>query len=390
MLSQSQRQSLSFFIVKRWLVLGYLVLLTGLFWLPSGSVYTKVFYALIAFPALLALALKPRRCSDLLHEPMVLVFLVFSAWMLTTLAWSGTDDNFGGLVKRPLYLLLFMAACSLIALERRELLLGTLRTAAMLVAFAALVSLGWFLLEPPPENRLIGTGALRNPLLTSHVLGMFCTYWIATWLSRDTRQEWLAPLMTLPILLALLATGSRTPLMALVVTSLWMLLITPRRAALLILTIAVAGGLCLAFSPDLLLQRGGSFRPQIWADALRQAQDHLWLGHGYDNRFVFIIEGLSTILSDPHNVGLAVLLELGLVGLGFWLVLHGLGLWHCLRQRKDKAFQVASALVVYGLAAGMTEGSSFLSRPNESWFLIWIPLSLVIALAIQKRGLGKE
>jgi hypothetical protein len=37
------------------------------------------------------------------------------------------------------------------------------------------------------------------------------------------------------------------------------------------------------------------------------------------------------------------------------------------------------------MACGLTEGSNFLSRPNENWFLIWIPLALVAALSAAKR-----
>jgi O-antigen ligase len=90
-------------------------------------------------------------------------------------------------------------------------------------------------------------------------------------------------------------------------------------------------------------------------------------------------------LSDSHNVELAVLLELGLVGLSLWLLMYGLVLLRCLQQRHQGKFQLASALVVYGFSAGLTEGSNFFSRPNENWFLIWIPLSLVAALSISQR-----
>ncbi len=40
----------------------------------------------------------------------------------------------------------------------------------------------------------------------------------------------------------------------------------------------------------------------------------------------------------------------------------------------------------YGLVAGMTEGGSFLSRPNEHWFLIWIPLALVAAFTVRSES----
>ncbi|WP_394561440.1 O-antigen ligase family protein [Aquipseudomonas alcaligenes] len=384
-----RQSSIVHFITKRWLVLGYMVLLTGLFWLPSGSAYTKVFYALVALPALLGLALKPKRLSDLLREPLVLVVLAISAWLLASLAWSGTDNDLTGLAKRPLYLFLFIAACCLIVMESRELLLGTLRAAAVVATLAALVNLTLFLMEPPIDGRLTGVAALRNALLTSHVLGMFFTYWVAIWLSRDLARSWFPLLMAIPLLLALLATGSRTPLMALTLVSVWMLLMTPRRAAVLVATISLTAAISLIATPELLLQRGASFRPQIWAEALRQAQDHLWIGHGYDSTLVFNIEGLDYSLGDPHNIELAVLLELGLVGLILWLAMYGLGLLRCLRQRKDKGFQIASAMLIYGFSAGLTEGSSFLSRPNESWFLIWIPLTLVMALSIHQRSLER-
>ena len=75
---------------------------------------------------------------------------------------------------------------------------------------------------------------------------------------------------------------------------------------------------------------------------------------------------------------------------GLWLMMYGFGIWRCFSQRQHKGFTVASAMLVYGIGAGLTEGSSFLSRPNESWFLIWIPLALVAALSISQRALDKR
>lgn len=373
------------FIVRHWLALGYLVLLTGLFWIANGSLFTKFYYGLIAAPALFALIVAPHSLRPILREPMVLVFLVFSAWLLLSLSWTQADDGLGGLAKRPLYVFMMFAACALIACKDEQLLLKTLRIGALLAALAALINLYFHFTTPSAGGRLIGTGALRNPLLTSHVLGFFCTYWIAAWLTRSERHDWLPILLALPLLAALLATGSRTPLLALALTSLWMLLITGRRALYLVAALVLAAAISIVLMPEVLLQRGLSFRPQLWSEAIRQASEHLWIGHGFDSKFVFNIEGVGLTLSDPHNVELAVLLELGLVGLGLWLLMYGLILLRCLQQRHQGKFQLASALVVYGLSAGLSEGSNFFSRPNENWFLIWIPLSLVAALSISQR-----
>ena len=373
------------FIVRYWLVLGYLVLLTGLFWVANGSLFTKLYYGLIAAPALFALIVAPHNLRLILREPMVLVFLVFSTWLLLSLSWTQADDGLGGLAKRPLYVFMMFAACTLIACKDEQLLLKTLRIGSLLAVLAALINLYIYFASPPAGGRLIGTGALRNPLLSSHVLGFFCTYWIAAWLTRSERHDWLPIVLALPLLAALRATGSRTPRLALALTSLWMLLITSRRALYLVAALMLAAAISMVFMPELLLQRGLSFRPQLWSEAIRQASEHLWIGHGFDSKFVFNIKGLGWALSDPHNVEPAVLLELGLVGLSLWLLMYGLILLRCLQQRHQGKFQLASALVVYGLSAGLSEGSNFFSRPNENWFLIWVPISLVAALSISQR-----
>ncbi len=372
-------------IATRWLVAGYLVLLTGLFWIPDGSQYTKFYYALIAAPALLGLLIMPRQIKPLLSEPVVLCFLVLSAWLLITMGWSRTEDGFGSLAKRPLYVFMLFAGCALIALRNEELLLKTLRIGAGIGALAALINVAWFMHIAAPGERLIGTGALRNPLLTSHVLGFLCTYWVAAWLSRNERHDWLPILMALPLLAALLATGSRTPLMGLALTSVWMLSMSGKRAMYLVAALLLGAAAAYLVAPEIIMQRGTSFRPELWGDAWRQASQHLWLGGGYESKFEFDIPGVGYLLHDPHNVELAVLLELGMIGLGIWAIMYGFALLRCLHLRALPQFQIASALLIYGLCAGLTEGGNYLSRPNESWFLIWIPMALLGALSIRHR-----
>ena len=373
------------FIATRWLVGGYLVLLTGLFWVSDGSQYTKLYYALIAAPALVGVLLMPQQIKPLLREPVVLCFLALSAWLLISMGWSRTEDGFGSLAKRPLYVFMLFVGCALIALRNEDLLLKTLRIGAAIGALAALLNVFWFIYTAAPGARMIGAGALRNPLLTSHVLGFLCTYWIAAWLSRNERHDWLPILMTLPLLAALLATGSRTPLMGLALTSVWMLLMSGKRAVYLVASLLLGALAAYLIAPEVILQRGMSYRPELWSDAWRQAGLHPWLGAGYESKFEFDIPGVGHLLHDPHNVELAVLLELGMIGLGAWAAMYGFALARCLRLRALPQFQIASALLIYGVCAGLTEGGNYLSRPNESWFLIWIPLALLGALSIRYR-----
>ncbi|MCO6056429.1 O-antigen ligase family protein [Pseudomonas sp. MOB-449] len=378
------------FIGRRWLPVGYLVLLTGLFWVFERSHFSKAFYALMVLPALIATIMRPAVLPQLLREPVIQAFLLFSAWLLISLGWTASTDNAGSLAKRPLYVFMLFLGCAVIAMRDERLLAGVLRVAGMIAAVAAIASLIHFFMHSPVEGRLIGTGGLMNPLLTSHLLGFFCAYWLAAWVTHQERSSWLPLLALIPLLVATLATGSRTPMVAILVSAVWLLALNKghRRVIAVALLGAVGAGVAV-FLPESIMQRGFSLRPQIWQAALDQVSSHLWIGHGYGSEFRFTVPGLNFAWSDPHNVELAVLLELGVVGLALWGLMYGLALASCLRHRSEPAIKLASCLVVYGLAAGLTEGSNFLSRPNESWFLTWIPLSVVVGLSVQQRLRGK-
>lgn len=383
--TNSARAALDHLITQHWLVLGYVVLLTGLFWIPSSSLYTKFYYALMAFPALLGLVIAPRRLTMIVREPIVLAFISLAIWLLIGLFWTQSDNSLLKLAKRPLYVFLLFAACALIACKDEQLLLGALRIAAIMAVVAALANLITHLSSSPVPNRMIGSGGLSNALLTSHVFGFFCAYWIASWLVRTERMAWQPLLLILPLIAALLATGSRTPLLALTLTCIWMLTMVGKRALYPLGAIALSAFTLAVLQPDILLERGTSYRPQLWSEALRQAGEQLWIGRGYDSSFIFKVEGLKRALSDPHNVALAVLLELGLIGLTLWMLMYGLAFYRCLRLKDQRQFQLSSALIVYGLCAGLSEGSNFLSRPNENWFIVWIPLALTAALSLAQR-----
>ncbi|MCY1270926.1 O-Antigen ligase [compost metagenome] len=374
------------FVGRRWLPLGYLVLLTGLFWVVERSQYSKAFYVLLVLPAFIAAVMRPAVLGQLVREPIVQAFLLFSAWVLLSLAWTSSTDSPGSLSKRPLYVFMLLLACAVMAMQEERLLLGVLRIAGVIASVAAAVGIVDFLVHPPALNRLIGTGGLVNPLLTSHLLGFFSVYWLTVWTTRIEGRAWLPPLALLPLLGAILATGSRTPLMAIAVSIGWLLLVDKGRRVSVVASVLALIGVALAyFLPDSILQRGLSYRPELWQAALNQAIDHLWFGYGYGSEFRFRIPGNLRSWLDPHNVELAVLLELGLVGLSIWGLMFGLAIARCLRLNRQPEFKVASSLLIFGLAAGMTEGSNFLSRPNESWFLTWLPLSLVIGLSLQQR-----
>lgn len=370
-----------------WLLpLGYLCLLTGLAWLDDRSQYHKVFYALIAAPALVALVLQPRLISQLLRNPITLALLAFSAWILLSLTWSDTEESIGSLIKRPLYVLMLFVACLAIAQRNCSRLIAVVGLSSLLMVPIAVYALVDFTRHYSEGARLVGSGALDNPLLSSHVFGFFCLLWLGWAMTAPGRQS-LAALLPLAVLLAtLLATGSRTPILAAALAAGWLIISTWNLRALALAMCGAIGVLLLwLLYPESFLNRGTSYRLEIWQLALEQILQHPWVGHGFDAHLAIKVPGIDNAFSEPHSFFLGVLYYSGLVGAILWLLMHAAALQICWKRRQDLYFIIAGALVIYGLGAGLAEGGGILSRPKEHWFLIWIPLALVAALSIGRQ-----
>lgn len=115
----------------------------------------------------------------------------------------------------------------------------------------------------------------------------------------------------------------------------------------------------------------------------------LWLGHGYDASIDIYLPDLDYLLADTHNLTLGVIYQTGLAGGVMWLSLYVYGFSQAWRYRSSGLVIISSVLLVYGFMAGMTEGSAFMSRPKEHWFIIWIPIALHFAV-LRKVGTGMK
>lgn len=362
---------------------GWLVLLTGMFWIGERSRFHTLYYLLLATPTLLITLLQPRLGLRFWRHPLVLLFLAFAGYMLLTLAWSDTDTSAGSLAKRPLYILMLLFSAGYLAQQDLHKLLLALKIAAVAAVLAAVLSLGWYWLMQGGQGRFSGYGALYNPLLSAHVYGFFAAYWLASWINgQKLLDPWpIAILLLLSYLL--LSTGSRTPLLALSACILWLAALQANRRSLLAIgALVLTATLSALLMPEALLQRGMSHRPQIWYQTLQLIAQAPWLGYGFDHSFELHVTGLHFGLAEPHNLMLAVLYHGGVVGGTLWLALYGCAFFYAWRHRKLPVIQMASTLLIFGFVAGMTEGGAFMSRPKEHWFLIWIPFALLFGIWI--------
>ncbi|HCD6622081.1 TPA: O-antigen ligase family protein [Pseudomonas aeruginosa] len=379
-------------ILSHWVLpVGWLALLTGMFWVGDRSDYHRLFYILLAAPTLLFVIIQPQLLRPLTRSPLLIAILAFSAYMMISLLWSTPENSAGSLFKRPLYIVLLLFCVGILALQAPE----RLRTVTWIAAFGAVLAaiasmIRYYFFGYAYEVRLSGYGALYNPLLSAHVYGAFTALWLMYWIQS---RHILAPLPLLALATLcclLLATGSRTPLIGLAACLVWLLLAGNRKKVLIVIGLAVAGLLVVYFvNPELIIQRGVSFRPEIWSESLRQIGEHPWLGHGYDHPMrIKLANGM--LLADPHNIELGVLFAGGIVGLLLWSAIYALAFVFAWKNRRDPMVLLASTWLVFGLASGLTEGNAFMSRPKEHWFLIWIPLALLYALWVRKSARDKN
>ncbi|PZP06638.1 MAG: polymerase [Pseudomonas protegens] len=369
------------------LPIGYLLLLCAMFFLPGRSGLHKLYYGLFSIPTLIALCTRPSELKSLLREPVFIAMLLLCTWAIVSLAWSPPVDSVLGEIKTPLHTLMLFAGCMLLVRYRGEVLQPLVFCAAIVALIASIFNLYVFARYHTPELRMVGAGAFDNPLLSSHVFGFFCVYWLCLSMNcRRYQMLWLSVPALVVMVAALIATGSRTPLVALTLAALWLSFISWNRRSLMLLGGMLAGGIAVvALFSQMLLERGSSSRFDLWRLALEQIANHPWIGHGY-NASLSLDPGIGFLLQEPHNFALGVLYYVGIVGLLPWLFMQAWALFKSWQLRAEPLLILASTWLMFGIGAGLTEGGGILSRPKEHWFLLWIPLALIAALCINQRA----
>ncbi|WP_339415617.1 MULTISPECIES: O-antigen ligase family protein [unclassified Pseudomonas] len=369
------------------LPIGLLLLLSSLFLVTNRNVLHRFFYIFFSAPTLLLLCLRPRELKALLREPLVIALLTFCAWALITLLWSPVTSVDSDLFKRPLHTFMLFAGCGLLLHYRNDLFKPIFFGAAVTALVVCACNLMAFGKGFEPGMRMIGGhGALDNPLLSSHLFGFFSVYWLYVCLTTQRlKLLWLSIPALGIMMVAVLATGSRTPLVALTLAGLWMSFVSRnRRSALLIAAMLLGAAGLLLFYPEAITERGSSYRLELWTMTLHRIADHPLIGHSFNSELHLVLPG-GLELSEPHSFALGVLYYVGIIGFMPWAFMLCWGLYKGFKERAQPLFSLASALLAYGIGAGLTEGGGILSRPKEHWFLLWIPLALLAGLSIARR-----
>jgi O-antigen ligase len=192
-------------------------------------------------------------------------------------------------------------------------------------------------------------------------------------------------------------TKSRGPLLAVVAATVVLTYGYSRRLGLatagiilaVVAAVIVAATLHLTMVTDIfhqILDRGTSYRLDIWSFTLTRVGERPLFGHG-----LAAYLGMSSFFTFPHNIFLSALFYTGIVGLTLLLLLvisitiHLIPAWH--RPGTPLLF----ALWVNVLCGGLTDIGQLTTGPSPVWFFFWLPLGLICThLTATEKGAHKS
>ena len=361
----------------------------GLFWLPVGMAvipgsHARSLYhwslALTLFIPALWLLVRNRAgiARRWMSWPPLQACLVLFVWSGITLLWATGKAPLERL-KGPLFALFFLSGwmswTSGRSGEQVATLLRRVALALALAALAAMIAFPWR--DIIWHKRMIGLALLDGPNLSAYV--MCCTFiWLA-YLPAPPRWGYGQRLAQLVLLVFIAWTGSRGAWVALAVSLVAMALarLSSRDR---IFALVVVGGLIitLVLAPSELTQRGLSYRPQIFHQALALIERHPWggLGLGTDYR---VFAG-NQVLTHSHNLFTSVAIEIGLPGLVLWGGLWIWVGWQAWQHRGQAVARLLLATWIFASVALQVDGPSLLQSPRAEWFVTWLPLAQALWL----------
>lgn len=264
------------------------------------------------------------------------------------------------------------------------------RMVALIVACAvanAVYSVAAFLLRHGGWDRLEGWAETRNAILGASIMGV-CTM-LALGRALRGGRWWPAWAAAVPVFLTFIVlTGSRGPILTVVLASLVLL---PARSvrtyAAVLLVAAAAVGVVELLQPawvagvldravGRVMERGTSYRLEIWQETLSEIMRRPWFGHGPTASLR--IQG--EFGHHPHDLYLSAWYYSGAVGLA--LLLGGLGwlLWDVQRLPASAEHRMCLALLLHAVLSGATDLSQITKGPGEMWYIIWLPLAYALAV----------
>ena len=380
---------------KYFLPITYGTFLLGFFVFPSTKFHSNFYYLTVALPFSLLICLKKVNLRPLIANRTFWLVVIYLVYMFCTLLWA-EDLSISDLSKygrRIFYILLFLAVTLHVAGSYPVLLEKSLAIVSAIGAIVALGTIIFFYAKNPLISRLWAYGLLYSPTQASSQYGIIIiisSYFMSRGPNIRTKLAYLAILL-ISLAYVMLA-QSRGTLVALVLTlivwqmSVWFFLKDHRHTYLKNLSLVLASLFTVGLIPVIaypeffrasFLQRGLTYRGEIWAEVLTKVMEAPWVGHGL-TAIARTVSADGTVHIEAHSVYLATLFYGGTVGLFLLLAVLVSTFWDGFRQAKQSGHLLLVCLFSYGALLIVPNGSMLINHPKPFWLFFWFPLGLIL------------
>ena len=372
--------------IGRWAMLGLMVFLVGPWFVPDNKLYHQLIIVFLWLPALLACIWVKSYPANRLGAPEWLLYFLLGTWTLVVAAIHAGSEWASDL-KLPFYVALFLAGISLSSRLGRSSFENALFWASLICGLGALCSwIDFYWIDARPFNHRLSTiGLWDTPIPAANAVGALAV--VGFFLRGATR--WSLPLRLLCALAALgylvflgfsQTRGVWAALIAVVTMS--VIIQMGRRGLPVVVGLAAVGALLIWLFPDVLLQRGLSYRPQLWAGGLDLLMQHPLLGVGFERFTVeILVSGRPQEFLHPHNLFLDTAIRLGVLGLVLFLGLWGVAVARAWVNRDQPLGKALLALLVFSTVSLLTDGIGLWLKPNATWLITWLPIAISLVLA---------
>lgn len=367
------------------------------FLLPSDAAWSTFFYIVGGPTAFLGLMRGWR--PDLANRPAV-ALLALWGWSSLAILWEHAphgDGYFYWLLSSVSTLSLLL--CFFMSMQAepatRERVVSTIIWCA---AAATTFSICVYVFNGKDGHRLGGWNTLHLAVLGAAVV-VVCIFLTLGRIAQGQRFYLVA---LVPMLVYMPLNGSRTALLALLCGVI--VLATNNRKVFLALLLVLLGGAALvvgdiAFGPRFgwlatyikaAMARGSDCHVTIWRTAWDLFLKHPVLGYGPSMRLPIAPHGYCPAYPGPHSLYLSLLLFSGLVGFVLFGLCEVLAAQRLLRLRIGMQRRVGLAVMLVPLITGLTDINDIIKGPSPVWYIIWLPLLLVVSLPDAAPGLFRR
>lgn len=372
-------------------IIGYVLV----FYLYPHIERDRNFFYIVVVPlAVLYGALNIRRFPR--DNKLLLLSLGLITYLSAAAFWGPleTFSEYWKIAKRGLYIGLFFVAVWALVNRFRDSLRGLLQGFLIMTVLSAVISIGHYFITYNEYLRSVTFLLIprMEPLLIPQALFSAVAYGLGAvsalyfyFTHPKTKSSWIYLLALLPLILIMLMTQSRGPLLGLGVVLLTMGFypgVKKARWASLVLIMVLGALVALILTPagDLLAQRGTSYRMDIWRVVLSQQEGHWLWGHGW--WLEHTVEAAQTQFAHAHSVYVGTVRHAGLIGF-LGVVVLAVWLLTSAYQSRSQAINLMGLWLTFALVYMMTDNNYLITRPGILWIAFWIP---VIAICHAQGG----